>query len=48
VLLILYVCLMQQIILELPLLGYVFAPDATKNRVDRSRRGWRVGAAPLR
>ena len=44
VLLILYFCLMQQIILELPLLGYVFAPDSTKDRVDRfkawmARRG---------
>ena len=35
VLLILYFCVMQQIILELPLLGYVFAPDSTKDRVDR-------------
>jgi hypothetical protein len=26
---------MQQIILELPLLGYVFSPDSTKDRVDR-------------
>ncbi len=33
--LILYFCLMQQIILELPLIGYVFAPDKTKDRVDR-------------
>ena len=44
VLLILYFCLMQQIILELPLLGYVFAPDSTRDRVDRfkawmARRG---------
>ena len=44
VLLILYFCLMQQIILELPLLGYVFSPDSTKDRVDRfkawiARRG---------
>ena len=44
VLLILYFCLMQQIILELPLLGYLFSPDSTKDRVDRfkawiSRRG---------
>jgi Sap, sulfolipid-1-addressing protein len=35
VLLILYFCMMQQIILELPLIGYVFAPDKTKDRVDR-------------
>lgn len=44
VLLILYFCLMQQIILELPLIGYVFAPDRTKDRVNRfkawiARRG---------
>ena len=44
VLLILYFCLMQQIILEVPLLGYVFAPEKTRDRVDRfkawmSRRG---------
>jgi hypothetical protein len=44
VLLILYFCLTQQIILELPLLGYVFAPDSTKDRADRfkawmARRG---------
>ena len=35
VLLILYFCIMQQIILELPLLGYVFSPDTTKARIDR-------------
>jgi Sap, sulfolipid-1-addressing protein len=28
-------CLMQQILLELPLLGYVFAPDRTQDRVTR-------------
>jgi len=44
VLLIVYFCVMQQIILELPLLGYVFSPDSTKERVDRlkawmARRG---------
>ncbi len=37
VLLILYFCVMQQIILELPLLGYVFAPGSTEDRVDRSK-----------
>ena len=26
---------MQQILLELPLLGYVFAPDGTQDRVNR-------------
>jgi hypothetical protein len=46
---------MQQIILELPLLGYVFSPDSTKDRVDRfkawmARRGRTVaviGAAVI-
>ena len=28
-------CLMQQILLEVPLLGYVFAPDTTQDRVTR-------------
>ncbi len=35
VLLVIYFCLMQQILLELPLLGYVFAPDSTRDRVSR-------------
>ncbi len=39
VLLIIYFCLMQQIILELPLLGYVFSPDSTKARID-SFKAW--------
>jgi Sap, sulfolipid-1-addressing protein len=30
-------CLMQQMFLELPLLGYVFAPEATQDRVTRSK-----------
>jgi hypothetical protein len=34
VLLVLYFCAMQQILLELPLLGYVFAPDKTRDRVE--------------
>jgi hypothetical protein len=33
VLLVLYFCVMQQIFLEAPLLGYVFAPEATQDRV---------------
>jgi hypothetical protein len=33
--LVLYFCLMQQLLLEVPLLGYVFAPDSTQDRVDR-------------
>src|SRR3954454_13182882 len=35
VLLVVGFCLMQQILLELPLLGYVFAPDSTQDRVTR-------------
>ena len=35
VLLVVGFCLMQQILLELPLLGYVFAPDGTQDRVNR-------------
>jgi Sap, sulfolipid-1-addressing protein len=37
VLLVIGFCLMQQILLELPLLGYVFAPEATQDRVTRFR-----------
>lgn len=37
VLLVLGFCLMQQILLEVPLLGYVFAPEATADRVARFR-----------
>jgi hypothetical protein len=37
VLLVLFFCLMQQILLEVPLLGYVFAPDSTQDRVTRFR-----------
>ena len=32
-------CLMQQILLELPLLGYLFAPESTQDRVNRFK-GW--------
>lgn len=44
VLLVLYFCVMQQLLLELPLLGYVFAPESTADRVTRfknwmARRG---------
>jgi len=35
VLLVVGFCLLQQILLELPLLGYVFAPDGTQGRVNR-------------
>jgi hypothetical protein len=37
VLLVIFFCLMQQLLLELPLLGYVFAPEATQSRVERFR-----------
>ena len=44
VLLVVYFCLMQQILIELPLLGYLFAPDRTQDAVTRfkgtiARRG---------
>ena len=35
VLLVVGFCLMQQLLLELPLLGYVFSPDRTQDRVTR-------------
>src|SRR5437764_7287351 len=35
VLLVIGFCLMQQILLEIPLLGYVFAPESTQVRVTR-------------
>jgi hypothetical protein len=35
VLLVVGFCLMQQILLEVPLLGYVFAPESTQDRVSR-------------
>lgn len=35
VLLVVGFCLMQQILLEVPLLSYVFAPDTTQDRVNR-------------
>jgi Sap, sulfolipid-1-addressing protein len=35
VLLVMGFCLMQQILLEVPLLGYVFAPERTQDRVTR-------------
>ena len=47
VLLVLYFCLMQQILLELPLLGYLFTPQRTDTAVTNfkawvARRGRRV------
>jgi hypothetical protein len=44
VLLVVYFCLMQQILIELPLLGYLFAPNRTRHAVTRfkdtiARRG---------
>jgi hypothetical protein len=35
VLLVVGFCLVQQLLLELPLLGYLFAPDRTRDRVNR-------------
>ena len=35
VLLVIGFCLMQQILLEIPLLGYIFAPDRTQDTVTR-------------
>ncbi len=37
VLLVIGFCLMQQILLEIPLLGYVFAPDWTQDAIARFR-----------
>ncbi len=35
--LIVYFCLMQQLLLEVPLLGYLFAPDSTQRKVNGFR-----------
>jgi hypothetical protein len=35
--LVVYFCLMEQLLLELPLLGYVLAPDHTQDWVTRFR-----------
>jgi Sap, sulfolipid-1-addressing protein len=35
--LVVFFCVMQQILLELPLVGYLFAPDRTQATVDRFR-----------
>jgi hypothetical protein len=50
VLLVVVFCLIQQLLLELPLLGYVFAPEWTKDAVARfrawlGRNGRRAGVA---
>jgi hypothetical protein len=55
VLLVVYFCLMQQIFIELPLLGYVFAPDRTRGAVTlfkdtiarRGRPAATIGAAAV-
>jgi Sap-like sulfolipid-1-addressing protein len=55
VLLVVYFCIFQQLLLELPLLGYVFAPEKTQDRVVRfrawieanGRRAAIIGAAVL-
>ena len=39
ILLVLFFCFMQQIFIEVPLLGYVFAPESTRDRVARFK-GW--------
>lgn len=48
ILLVIYFCLMQQILLELPLFGFIVSPDATQARVNAfkawiARRGRVVG-----
>lgn len=48
ILLVVYFCLMQQILLELPLFGFIVAPDSTQARVNGfkawiGRRGRTVG-----
>lgn len=50
VLLVVGFCLIQQLLLELPLLGYTFAPEQTQDRVARfrawlGRNGRRMGVA---
>jgi hypothetical protein len=35
--LVVFFCLMQQILIELPLLGYLFAPDRTRSMVSGFR-----------
>jgi hypothetical protein len=55
VLLVVYFCLMQQILIELPLLGYLFAPDRTRRAVAqfkdtlarRGRLAATIGAAAV-
>ena len=37
VLLVVVFCLIQQLLLEVPLLGYTFAPEKTQDRVARFR-----------
>jgi len=37
VLLVIGFCLMQQLLLEVPLLGYLFAPEATQDKITRFR-----------
>lgn len=48
ILLVIYFCFMQQILLELPLVGFIVSPDTTQARVNRfkrwmGRRGRTVG-----
>jgi len=39
VVLVVFFCVMQQLLLELPLLGYLFAPERTQATVTRSGLG---------
>jgi hypothetical protein len=48
VLLVIYFCLMQQILIELPMLGYLFGPDRTQQAVTGSRTRSHAAAALLR
>ena len=42
VLLVVYFCVMQQLLLELPLIGYAFAPIGRSTRSPGSGPGWRA------
>ena len=48
VLLVIGFCVMQQILLEIPLLGYVFAPEGTQAGSRASETGWAARAGPSR
>jgi hypothetical protein len=46
ILLVLFFCFMQQIFIEVPLLGYVFAPRAPRTGSPGSEAGWVAAVAP--